>query len=155
MEAVSFLASLLLLVTLLAMTIALFVRLDAMKKRIGRLESEVARLRHPGGSPADGTTSGAPAVALPASASPPLPPTAPATPAPLPGPPAAATAWTAPPAPPTAPERRIPPARPSFRAAPAGHAPLDPANLEQLVGGVWLQNLGSVVLLLGAFLMIV
>jgi hypothetical protein len=34
-------------------------------------------------------------------------------------------------------------------------AAFDAAKLEQLVGGVWLQNLGSVVLLIGVFLMIV
>src|SRR5215208_5094780 len=66
-------------------------------------------------------------------------PLAPPLPAPSPPPPLAT---------PTVPTPR-PPASP----APPGHAATrrDRGGLEQQVGGIWMQNVGSVLLLLGAF----
>lgn len=39
--------------------------------------------------------------------------------------------------------------------APAARPPRDPKRLEEQVGGIWMQNVGSVLLLLGAFFLIV
>jgi uncharacterized membrane protein len=38
--------------------------------------------------------------------------------------------------------------------APTPHRPLDVTRLEQLIGGIWFQNVGSVLLLLGSFFLI-
>ena len=54
-------------------------------------------------------------------------------------------------APAPAPIPLVPPAPP---ATPASHG-REPRSLEQLVGGIWLQNAGSVLLLLGSFFLIV
>lgn len=47
------------------------------------------------------------------------------------------------------------PESPEPAESPAAVGGFDASKLEQIVGGVWLQNLGAVVLLLGVFLMIV
>lgn len=62
----------------------------------------------------------------------------------------ASRAPTLPETPPHAPRSRY---EDPSRAEPRAH--LDPTRLEQQIGGIWLQNVGSVLLLLGAFFLIV
>lgn len=128
-----------------AFPVIVFIRLAAMNRRVEALEREVARLRSleaPASAPAPELAAappGEPAAVIPSAR--PAPGPAPPPPAPVLEPAAASPA----PGPP-------PPGLTSPHAPPAR---LDASGLEQLVGGIWLQNLGSVVLLLGVFLMIV
>lgn len=101
-------------------------RLNELAARIAELEARLAR---------QSTLEAVPPP--PAEASPP--------PEPIP----MTRAATAEPPPPVAP----PPAAPVAPAPPAP-APRGGLTLEQLVGGVWLQNVGSVLLLFGAFFLI-
>ncbi len=157
MEALGVLLGLVVLAAFVAGPIAIFVRIASLRQRIESLESEVARLRAaPPADAAPGAAAAAPPrpappaeapahAAAPATAVPaPAPAPAPAAPAPA----AAPTPVPMPPAPPPAPAQPAVPARASRRE-------FDASRFEELVGGVWLQNLGSVVLLLGVFLMIV
>lgn len=153
--------------------IVVIVRLRDLRRRTETLEQEVARLRYLESRAASGAREPEPPFAEASEAAAPdvvtAPPRVAPTPFDAPRPPAAPAREAAPeaaaapiadlapapaaPAPAAAP---APPARPPLR--PLHSAPaetLDAGRLEQLVGGVWLQNLGSIVLLLGVFLMIV
>ena len=80
------------------------------------------------------------------------PPSAVPAPSPVPGPSAVpAPSMTPPPSPVPAPSP-VPTASPVPAAA---HAARDRSRLEEQVGGIWMQNIGSVLLLLGAFFLIV
>ncbi len=99
-----------------------------------------------------------PAAIEPAAATEPVAPQAPADASPI----VAEPPWLQPdvpvraaraPEPPPAETAHTPP---RHEPAPAPPRPaLDSSGLEQLIGGVWLQNLGAVLLLVGVFLMIV
>ena len=117
--------------------------LAVLLDRMGRLEREILELhRRIDALPArEPVRPAAPAVPPPIPAPPPVAP----TPIAAPAPPVAAPAPTrapiaSPPAPPPASLPASPPAR--TRSA------------EELVGGIWLQNVGSVLLLLGLFFLI-
>ncbi len=105
-----------------------------LARRVELLENEVRRLRtRPATAPAETIDADVPWL------------TPEVTPAPVPPPAVAPHAPT--------PSAARPPAPPP-RPAPAPHDAIDLARVEQLVGGVWLQNLGAVLLLVGVFLMI-
>lgn len=74
-----------------------------------------------------------------------------ATPAPLPQPTPTPPPTALPLAPHPAPARSVA-AAPAPSPSPLRH---DPTRLEQQIGGIWMQNVGSVLLLLGAFFLIV
>ena len=102
-------------------------RLEEIEQARGRLTRRLEEVERARGTPAQPASSGA-APPEPPSAAPPITPVTPVAPAslsPIPATP-----------------------RPPVRH-------LDVTSLEQLVGGVWLQNVGSVLLLLGVFLLIV
>lgn len=153
-EAFFVLLALALLGALFVVPVVALVRLASLRQRIESLEAEVMRLRGrehsgPDAVPAEpaaaASTPVAPAAPAPQAA---WPPVLAAAGAPAPA------AWPPPPAPRPAAAPAARPAAPADVPRPA-RAALDASSFEQLVGGVWLQNLGSVVLLVGIFLMIV
>ena len=105
-----------------------------------------------GGASTPASPAEPPSAAVPASAtSAPAPPAEPPSPvvvAPAPAAPAAA------PAAPAAAAARPPAPAGAGHAAPATARRFDSSRVEQLVGGIWLQNVGSVLLLLGVFFLI-
>ncbi len=132
--------------------------LHRLRNRLDDLEAEVETARR--------KAAAAPAVAPTLPTTPTLPatpvPALPATPVP-----AAAPVAEAPPAPEAAPVEAPTPdlvPTPVFAAAstvpvpedvrPPSRKGLDSEGLEQLIGGIWLQNVGSVLLLLGTFFLI-
>ena len=116
----------LLLLFLLVPPLALIVFLVRLSERIGALERELRSMRTP---------------ARPAAASPAVPVAPPVPGAPAPPTAAARPALVTPPAPPPPPPTPVP-ARP---------VPAPSWTSEQVVGGTWLQNVGSVLVLLGVF----
>ncbi|HET9328421.1 MAG TPA: DUF2339 domain-containing protein [Candidatus Eisenbacteria bacterium] len=139
-----FLAGLILLVVV-GVPVWVLVHLARISARLSRLERELAHLRQ---RSAEGLADEFRALRLGQHEAAPAPSAAPST-----QPPAAMTLDEPPPPPPPPP---LPLPVTSQFASPAASSPrIDFGRIEQLVGGVWLQNLGAVLLLVGLFLMIV
>jgi uncharacterized membrane protein len=145
---------------LIILVIVLFTRVGKLRDRIGILEVRLESLETPAAprrevapSPAPGPMPAQPPMA--AAPPPPAPAAAPA--APPPAPPAAAPAPQPEPVLVAASARVTTPVEAPV-PTPAPPAPargaFEASKLEQLIGGIWLQNVGSVLLLLGSFFLI-
>ena len=134
---VIFVAIIFSLIPIAALLVGIYVirKLHVVQRQVRALTAELATLKQSPAPPPIQATPLAPPMPTPAPAIP-TPPAAPALAAPVSDHPIAPHA-----PPPTAP------------AKPAS-ASQSPSGLEQLIGGIWLQNVGSVLLLLGSFFLI-
>lgn len=157
-EALFVVAILFSLVPIAALLIGIYVvrKLHTLQRQVRLLEVHLAVIQRAGAERVAPTEATAPPMS-PAVPAPPIQTQAPALyPVPVAAPPpipAAAPIPAPAPLPAPAPPVAIRPAPPSAPLQPAARSE-SPSGLEQLIGGIWLQNVGSVLLLLGSFFLI-